>query len=64
VGDRTIIAAQSGVTKSLPSSGVFWGTPARPLNETKEQLVLLNQLKDMKKKLSNLEKKINMDNKK
>ncbi|MDD5771945.1 MAG: UDP-3-O-(3-hydroxymyristoyl)glucosamine N-acyltransferase [bacterium] len=64
VGDRTIIAAQSGVTKSLPSSGVFWGTPARPLSETKEQLVLMNQLKDMKKKISNLEKKINMDNKK
>lgn len=57
VGDRTIIAAQSGVTKSLPASGIFWGTPARPLNETKEQLVLINQLKDMKKRISILEKK-------
>lgn len=57
VGDKTIIAAQSGVTKSLPSSGIFWGTPARPLKETKEQLVLLNKLKDMKKKLTNLENK-------
>ncbi|MEW6089150.1 MAG: UDP-3-O-(3-hydroxymyristoyl)glucosamine N-acyltransferase [bacterium] len=64
VGDRTIIAAQSGVTKSLPSSGVFWGTPARPLNETKEQLVLLNQLKDMKKKISSLEKRASLTEKK
>lgn len=58
VGERTIIAAQSGVTKSLPSSGVFWGTPARPLSETKEQLVLMNQLKDMRKRILNLEKKV------
>ncbi|MFH1287173.1 MAG: UDP-3-O-(3-hydroxymyristoyl)glucosamine N-acyltransferase [bacterium] len=58
VGDRTIVAAQSGVTKSLPSCGIFWGTPARPLNETKEQLVLMNQLKDMKKRILNLEKKL------
>lgn len=58
VGERTIIAAQSGVTKSLPSSGVFWGTPARPLSETKEQLVLMNQLKDMRKRILDLEKKV------
>lgn len=65
IGDTVIVAARTGIAKSIPSNSFVAGTPHMDIKEARKAWVLLPQLYDLfkdvkrlKKKLEELEKKI------
>jgi UDP-3-O-[3-hydroxymyristoyl] glucosamine N-acyltransferase len=58
VGDRVIVAAQSGVMNDIPSGEKWLGAPAQPDRQAKRQLVALQQLPELIKRVKELEKLI------
>ena len=59
IGDDAIIGARSGVTKSVPASGIVLGEPAKPIHEQKRLFALIARLPEMFKELSELRKRLN-----
>jgi UDP-3-O-[3-hydroxymyristoyl] glucosamine N-acyltransferase len=55
IGDQTIIAAKSGVSKSVAAKEVFFGYPASPLKEQKEQLAHIARLPKLYARVKRLE---------
>jgi len=65
IGDNTVVTAQSGVAKSLPADGMFAGSPARSFMTNQRMLAslqnlpkLFTQVKELKKKIEELEAKL------
>ena len=54
IGPNSIIAAKSGVTKSLAGNQMYGGYPARPIREQHKRDAIYNELVIMKKKLNKL----------
>ena len=59
IGDGTIIAAQSGVSKSIPG-GVWFGYPAGPIEETKQQIAWIHRLGKLFARVKEIEKKLGL----
>jgi UDP-3-O-[3-hydroxymyristoyl] glucosamine N-acyltransferase len=59
IADGTVIAAQSGVSKSLPG-GVWFGYPARPIEETKQQIAWIRSLGKLFARVKEIEKKLGL----
>lgn len=66
IGDNSIVMAQSGVSKSVPEGATVWGYPAKPqklakrVNACVQNLPrLYNTVAELKKKIEELEKKVN-----
>ena len=59
IADGTIIAAQSGVSKSLPG-GVWFGYPAVPLAEAKQQIAWIHRLGKLFARVKEIEKKLGL----
>ncbi len=66
IGDNSIVMAQSGVSKSVPADTMVWGYPAKPekqakrINAAVQNLPrLFNTLTKLKKKIEELENKLN-----
>jgi UDP-3-O-[3-hydroxymyristoyl] glucosamine N-acyltransferase len=59
IADGTIIAAQSGVSKSLPG-GVWFGYPAVPFAEAKQQIAWIHRLGKLFGRVKKLEKKLGL----
>lgn len=66
VGDNCIVMAQSGVSKSIPEGTTVWGYPAKPekiakrINAAAANLPrLYDAVKELKKKIAELESRIN-----
>jgi UDP-3-O-[3-hydroxymyristoyl] glucosamine N-acyltransferase len=59
IADGSIIAAQSGVSKSVPG-GVWFGYPARPIKETKQQIVWIRSLGKLFARVKEIEKKLGL----
>ena len=57
IGDDTILGAKTGVSKSI-SGGAWWGVPAVPLHDAKQQIVWLRNLGKFIARLRELEKKL------
>src|SRR5438270_776535 len=57
--DATVIAAQSGVSKSVPG-GVRFGYPARPIEETKQQIAWIRRLGKLFARVKEIEKKLGL----
>jgi UDP-3-O-[3-hydroxymyristoyl] glucosamine N-acyltransferase len=57
IADGTIIAAQSGVSKSIPG-GVWFGYPAAPIEETKQQIAWIRSLGKLFARVREIEKKL------
>jgi UDP-3-O-[3-hydroxymyristoyl] glucosamine N-acyltransferase len=57
IADGTIIAAQSGISKSLPG-GVWFGYPAVPFAEAKQQIAWIHRLGKLFARVKKLEKKL------
>jgi UDP-3-O-[3-hydroxymyristoyl] glucosamine N-acyltransferase len=57
VGDDTTLGAKTGVSKSI-SGGSWWGVPAVPLHQAKEQVVWLRNLGRWLARIRELEKKL------
>jgi UDP-3-O-[3-hydroxymyristoyl] glucosamine N-acyltransferase len=59
IGDGTIIAAQSGVSKSLPG-GVWFGYPAVPFAQAKDQIAWIHRLGKLFARVKEIEKKLGL----
>ncbi len=56
IGNRCIIAGQSGAMSNLSDGEKVWGTPAQPDRQMKRQLLALQQLPELLKRVTELEK--------
>ena len=59
IADGTIIAAQSGIAKSL-AGGVWFGSPAVPLAERKQQIAWIHRLGKLFARVKAIEKKLGL----
>jgi UDP-3-O-[3-hydroxymyristoyl] glucosamine N-acyltransferase len=59
IADGSVIAAQSGVSKSLPG-GVWFGYPAVPLAEAKQQIAWVHRLGKLFARVKEIEKKLGL----
>ena len=60
IGHRVTIAAQSGVMHNIPDGEKWFGYPAQPDRQTKRQIIALQQLPDLLKRVSELEKRLGL----
>jgi UDP-3-O-[3-hydroxymyristoyl] glucosamine N-acyltransferase len=58
IGNRVSVAAQSGVMRDIPDGEKWFGTPAQPDRQTKRQIIVLQQLPELFRRVSKLEKKL------
>lgn len=65
IGDNTVVTAQSGVAKSIPADAMFSGSPARPFMTNQRVIAslqnlpkLFTQIRELKKKIEELEAKL------
>ena len=59
IADGSVIAAQSGVSKSVPG-GVWFGYPAGPINEIKQQIAWIRSLGKLFARVKEIEKKLGL----
>lgn len=55
IGDQAIVAAKSGVSKSVAPKEVYFGYPATPIKEQKEQLACIARLPKLYARVKKLE---------
>lgn len=58
IGDNVMIGAKSGVPSSLPANGAYSGIPIMPHKEWLRAMAVVPRLPELKKKISDLEKKL------
>ncbi len=58
IGNRASVAAQSGVMTNIPDGEKWIWTPAQPDRQAKRQMIALQQLPDLIRRVSELEKKL------
>lgn len=58
IGDNIVVGGQSGVMSSLESNGYYSGSPTMPHKDWLRAMGTLPKLPDMRKKISELEKKL------
>lgn len=54
IGPESIIAAKSGVTKSLSGGEMYGGYPARPIKEQHKRDAIYSEILNIRKKLNQL----------
>jgi UDP-3-O-[3-hydroxymyristoyl] glucosamine N-acyltransferase len=59
IADGSMIAAQSGITKNLPG-GVWFGSPAVPFSEAKQQIAWIHRLGKLFARVKAIEKKLGL----
>ena len=59
IADGSMIAAQSGISKSVPG-GVWFGSPAVPLAEAKQQIAWIHRLGKLLARVKEIEKKLGL----
>jgi UDP-3-O-[3-hydroxymyristoyl] glucosamine N-acyltransferase len=59
IADGSMIAAQSGVSKSI-AGGVWFGYPAVPLAEAKQQIAWIHRLGKLRARVKEIEKKLGL----
>jgi UDP-3-O-[3-hydroxymyristoyl] glucosamine N-acyltransferase len=57
IGDGTVVAAQSGVSKSI-QGGTWWGSPAVPIDEEKQQIAWIRRLGKLFARVKKIEQKL------
>jgi len=58
LGHRVAVAAQSGVMNNIPDGEKWFGSPARPDRQTKRQLIALQQLPELLRRVAELERQV------
>jgi UDP-3-O-[3-hydroxymyristoyl] glucosamine N-acyltransferase len=58
IGKKVMIGAQSGVIGDIDDGQIVWGTPARPIAQTKRQMAVLAWFTKNFKQLSKLIKEL------
>ena len=59
IGNKVIIAAQSGVMHDVPDGGKWLGAPAQPDRQAKRQMIAVQQLPELLRRVSELENRLN-----
>ncbi len=55
IGNKVIVAAQSGVMHDIPDGGKWFGSPAQPDRQAKRQMIAVQQLPELIRRVSELE---------
>ena len=58
IGNRAVVAAQSGVMTNIPDGETYLWTPAQPDRQAKRQMIALQHLPELLRRVSELEKKL------
>jgi UDP-3-O-[3-hydroxymyristoyl] glucosamine N-acyltransferase len=58
IGNQVTVAAQSGVMHDIPDGEKWFGTPAQPDKQTKRQILALQKLPELRRRVAELEKKL------
>jgi UDP-3-O-[3-hydroxymyristoyl] glucosamine N-acyltransferase len=58
IGNQVIVAAQSGVMHDIPDQGKWLGAPAQPDKQAKRQLLAIQQLPELLRRVRDLEKRL------
>jgi UDP-3-O-[3-hydroxymyristoyl] glucosamine N-acyltransferase len=58
IGNRVVVAAQSGVMTNIPDGEKYLWSPAQPDRQAKRQMIALQQLPELLKRVTELEKKV------
>src|SRR5882762_912159 len=58
IGNKVTIAAQSGVMHDIPDGEKWFGYPAQPDRQTKRQILAIQQLPELIRRVAELEKKL------
>ena len=58
IGNQVIVAAQSGVMTDIPDGGKWLGSPAQPDKQTKRQMIAIQHLPELLRRVSALEKQL------
>jgi len=58
LGPQATVGAKSGVMRDIPPKGTVLGIPAMPDKQTKRQWIAVQQLPEMKRRLRDLEKRV------
>jgi UDP-3-O-[3-hydroxymyristoyl] glucosamine N-acyltransferase len=58
IGNRAVIAAQSGVMHDIPDGEKWFGYPAQPDKQTKRQIIALQHLPQLLRRVSEIERKL------
>lgn len=61
IGNHVTVAAQSGVMHHIPDGEKWLGSPARPDRQTKRQLIALQQLPELLRRVHELEKQAGIE---
>jgi UDP-3-O-[3-hydroxymyristoyl] glucosamine N-acyltransferase len=56
IGHKVIVAAQSGVMHDIPDGGKWLGAPAQPDRQAKRQMIALQRLPELARRIGELEK--------
>ena len=58
IGNKATVAAQSGVMHDIPDGEKWFGYPAQPDRQTKRQILAVQQLPELVRRMAELEKKL------
>jgi UDP-3-O-[3-hydroxymyristoyl] glucosamine N-acyltransferase len=58
IGDNVSIAGRGGVTSSVPANGIYSGLPLQPHREWLRSMAVIPRLPELKKTVSDLEKRL------
>jgi UDP-3-O-[3-hydroxymyristoyl] glucosamine N-acyltransferase len=58
IGNQVIVSAQAGVMHDIPDAGKWLGAPAQPDRQAKRQMIALQQLPELIRRVSDLEKRL------
>jgi UDP-3-O-[3-hydroxymyristoyl] glucosamine N-acyltransferase len=58
IGNQATVAAQAGVMDDIPDGATWLGTPAQPDRQTKRQMIAIQHLPELLRRVSKLEKKL------
>ncbi len=58
LGNQATVGAKSGVMRDVPDKGTVLGIPAFPDKQAKRQIIALQQLPDMIRRMRDLEKEV------
>jgi len=61
IGNRVSIAAQSGLMHNIPDGEKWLGSPAQPDRQAKRQMIALQHLPELLRRVSELEKKLGLE---
>jgi len=63
IGNRAVVAAQSGVMHDIPDGEKWFGYPAQPDKQTKRQIIAVQQLPQLFKRVNKIESKLGLGEK-